>query len=119
VSEQISSERIRERVLSDAKQANLELTDVEQEALDRACYLATVVEELDRVIAEEGSTTKGPGGIRMHPGFAERRNTIALMHRLIDSIQLDPTKVGETPEQTGRRHASKRGHPAKPRRGGN
>jgi len=116
VGEQISSERIRERVLADAKEAKLELTDVEHEALDRACYLATVVEELDRVIAEEGSTTKGPGGIRMHPGFAERRNTIALMHRLIDSIQLDPVKVGESKEQEGRRHASKRGHPAKPRK---
>ena len=119
MSEEISAKRIRERVLADAKAGQLELTDTEQELLDRACYLATVVEEIDSVVAEEGLTIKSPqAGIRVHPLVPERRTTIALMHRLIDQIQLDPSKVGESMSDRNSKNAkvghSK--HPAKPRK---
>jgi hypothetical protein len=102
------ADQLRERVLKDAEDAGLELTRVEQEALDRACHLATVVEGIDAVLEEEGLTCSGPGGTRVHPLVPERRNTIALIQRIVGSIQLDPAKAGESPSQQARRAASAR-----------
>jgi len=110
-----SAQRLRERVLTDAKEGDLELTAVEQETLDRACDLATRADELSKVVKEEGHTIAGPGGIiRLHPALAEERACIALMHKMVASIQLDPAKAAETPSQAGRRAAQSRWgkHPA-------
>jgi hypothetical protein len=103
-----ASEKLRERVLAKAKEQGLELDTVEEETLDRACSLADTVEEIEKVLEEDGLSVPGPGGIvRQHPLVSERRSSISLMNRLISSIKLDETR-GETPSQQARRAANSR-----------
>jgi hypothetical protein len=103
------SEQIRERILKEAKEAGLELTEREQEYLDRACSVSDQIDLIQATLDRDGLTVAGPGGIvRSHPLLAEVRALTSLLHRLLASIQLDPRKVNETPSEQGRRAANAR-----------
>lgn len=104
-----SSEKLRDRILAEAKEADLELTEREHEYLDRACAVSDLLEQVRESLDRDGLTVAGPGGIiRSHPLAAEYRGLNTLLHKLLSSIQLDPSRVNETPSEAGRRAASAR-----------
>jgi hypothetical protein len=102
-----AGERLRERILTELQESELELDGREAEHLDQACTTADTIAALEAVIASEGPTTTGSRGQTVvHPAIAEIRMHKLVLARLLAGIELgtdDAVKSAKARRSAGTR----------------
>ncbi len=109
---QTAGERLRERIDADLLAEGLELSGVEEELVDKAVATADRIEDLEAVVEENGSTTKGTRGLIVSPAITEIRHQSALLKSLLGGLRLGEdvaaAKLSKSKSAAGRAGAAKK-----------